>query len=144
MQRGLAYHSPAVSDGAVYQDYTTSESSFLVKLDGRTGEQLWTVELERDQYHAISAVKDGGRVYTVVAAATWWPSTTNRGPRLEAAGSAKPSRPAHERAEVACTHPSLLVLGGALAVLSRGAGDGDKLGLRRWRRCLERTERALL
>lgn len=65
VQRGLAYHSPTVSDGAVYQGYTTSESSFLAKLDGRTGEQLWTVELERDQYHAISAVKDGGRVYTV-------------------------------------------------------------------------------
>ncbi len=65
VQRGQMYHAPTVAGGAVYQGYATRESSYLVKLDGLSGRELWTARLERDAYHAVSPAVDRGRVYVV-------------------------------------------------------------------------------
>lgn len=65
IQRGRMYYSPTVADGIVYQAYSTRKGSFMIALNGETGETLWEKPMENDHFIGASPIVDNGVLYTI-------------------------------------------------------------------------------
>lgn len=63
VQRAWMYYSPTVSDGVVYQAYSTGKGGALMALDAKTGQELWTSKLAGNWIAENSPVVKDGRVY---------------------------------------------------------------------------------
>lgn len=63
VQRAWMYYSPTVSEGTVYQAYSTGKGGELMALDSKTGEVKWKSPLAGNWISEASAVVKDGKVY---------------------------------------------------------------------------------
>jgi outer membrane protein assembly factor BamB len=68
VRRGRTYFPATVAAGVVFQGYSTRAGSRLMAVRGTTGEVVWDVALENDQFIAATPIVVGDRLFVVAGA----------------------------------------------------------------------------